>query len=467
MGKVSGISIAFVIAVAMAIVAIAVVLTAPLLAEKLGIPVGGDYYGYSGVFGRQSDFPAVRDSSLKVEQVVVDNGFAFPTSMAFVGASNLLVLEKDTGNVRLVTGGKLAKDPVLTLKPLTSFVEQGLLGIAVGRGGGGEDHKGEEDVFLYITEKDLFGEAKNRVYRYDWQDGKLQNPVKILELPATPGPNHNGGKMIVGPDGYLYVVIGDLNRNGMLQNYRDGPAPDNTSVIIKVDRDGRPAAKVLSGGKGEGGGSGGSAETTDYYYAYGIRNSFGLAFDPLTGTLWDTENGKDSYDEVNVVKPGFNSGWGKVMGPISRAAEAAKAGSGGEGEAAAAAAEAALRQSLTMLDGAHYADPVFSWKHSIGVTDIEFIKSDKLGKKYEDNILVGDINNGHLYFLTVNGKRDGIEPGSSSSPLRDSVAEDGREAYEVFLGSGFGGITDIETGPDGYPYVLSFSGSLYRLVPAR
>jgi hypothetical protein len=54
------------------------------------------------------------------------------------------------------------------------------------------------------------------------------------------------------------------------------------------------------------------------YYAYGVRNSFGLAFDPLTGELWDTENGPDSYDEVNLVLPGFNSGWEKIMGPNSR-----------------------------------------------------------------------------------------------------------------------------------------------------
>ena len=54
------------------------------------------------------------------------------------------------------------------------------------------------------------------------------------------------------------------------------------------------------------------------YYAYGVRNSFGITFDPLTGNLWQTENGADSYDEINLVKPGFNSGWIKVMGPLSR-----------------------------------------------------------------------------------------------------------------------------------------------------
>ena len=54
------------------------------------------------------------------------------------------------------------------------------------------------------------------------------------------------------------------------------------------------------------------------YYAYGIRNSFGITFDPITGNLWQTENGPDVYDEINVVKPGFNSGWTQVMGPLSR-----------------------------------------------------------------------------------------------------------------------------------------------------
>jgi glucose/arabinose dehydrogenase len=252
----------------------------------------------------------------------------------------------------------------------------------------------------------------------------------VLDLPGQPGPNHDGGKLKNGPDGMIYAVIGDLNRNGMLQNYPDGPAPDYTSVIMRVDEQGNGAAGAMPG-------------DLSMYYAYGIRNSFGLAFDPLTGTLWDAENGPADYDEINVVTPGFNSGWEKVMGPIDRKGISA--------------------DDLVQLEGSHYADPVFSWRAAQGITDIEFLNSTRLGEKYAHNIFVGDINNGNLYLFTVNDDRNGLD---LTGGIQDKVADNNAEINSVTLGTGFGGITDIETGPDGYLYILTLGGDLYRLVPA-
>ena len=227
-------------------------------------------------------------------------------------------------------------------------------------------------------------------------------------------------------------MIGDLNRNGMLQNHKEGPDPDDTSVILRVDRNGSAVNGVLSG-------------VSDKYYAYGIRNSFGLDFDPLTGTLWDTENGPADYDEINLVKPGFNSGWEQVMGPIERTGKTVN--------------------DLVQFEGSHYADPVFSWRQSLGITDIEFLDSTKLGEKYAYNIFVGDINNGNLYFFTVNDNRTGLV---LDNGLEDLVADSQQEVDAVTFGTGFvGGITDIETGPDGYLYILAFGGDLYRIVPAN
>jgi glucose/arabinose dehydrogenase len=224
----------------------------------------------------------------------------------------------------------------------------------------------------------------------------------------------------------LYAVIGDLNRNGMLQNFKNGPPPDNTSVILRVNREGK------------------SPNGTSMY-AYGIRNSFGLALDPKTGKLWDTENGPADYDEINIVTPGFNSGWEQVMGPIGRTGKTV--------------------DRLVQLDGSHYADPLFSWRQARGLTDIEFLNSTKLGDKYAYNIFVGDIKNGNLYFFKVNQDRTGLE--LVGTGLQDRVADNNAESEAVTLGTGFGGITDIETGPDGYLYVLTFAGDLYRIVPAE
>nr|WP_294804397.1 PQQ-dependent sugar dehydrogenase [uncultured Nitrososphaera sp.] len=368
-----------------------------------------------------SNLPKLRDSSLKVEKVV--EGLSEPTSMAFVGGTNNLLVTQKGGDVRLVKDGALHSKPLLSFKVETAS-ERGLVGVAYAK----------DKVFLYMTEQSGF-DIRNRVYSYDLKNGTLSGKKMILDLPGTPGPNHDGGKMIVGPDGYLYVVIGDLNRNGVLQNYKDAGAPDNTSVILKVTPDGKPAANVLSGASG-----------LEGYYAYGVRNGFGLDFDPRTGKLWDTENGPDRYDEINVVEPGFNSGWERVMGPISRSPQAS------EGD-------------LAMFAGAHYSDPVFSWLQSMGVTDIEFLNSTKLGDKYAYNVFTGDVNNGNLYYFTVNDKRDGLV---LEGNLSDRVADNDTEASAVTLGTGFsGGITDIETGPDGYLYILSFgSGSIYRIVPA-
>lgn len=359
-----------------------------------------------------SDPPRLRDQSLRVEKVI--EGLSAPTSMVFVGDDDILVLQKDDGRVRMVQDGRLLEAPLLDLD-VDNRSERGLLGIAVK----------DSWVFLYLTEDD--GGVKNRVYRYDFDGSSLANPVMILDLPGTPGPNHDGGKMTIGPDGFLYVVTGDLNRNGQVQNFKNGPAPDYTSAVLKVDSDGRPKANVLSG------------ENLTAYFAYGVRNSFGLDFDPKTGMLWDTENGPADYDEINIVRPGFNSGWELVMGPISRT-------DAGEDD-------------LVRFEGSHYADPVFSWRQAIGVTDMEFLNSTALGG-YSHSLFVGDINNGHLYNFALNKERTDLELGQ----LTDRVADNQGELEPFILGRGFGGITDIETGPDGLLYILSFDGSIYRLA---
>jgi glucose/arabinose dehydrogenase len=187
------------------------------------------------------------------------------------------------------------------------------------------------------------------------------------------------------------------------------------------------------------------------YYAYGIRNSFGLAIDPISGLLWDTENGDDSYDEINIVYPGFNSGWNQIMGPISHSN----------------IEQSDLVEELVVFEGSKYADPVFSWEEQVGVTDLEFLNSTALGPKYAYNLFVGDINNGNLYFFELNENRTGIELYDNDlEELTDQVADDDQELSEFVFGIGFEeGITDVETGPDGFLYILTFNGSIYRILP--
>jgi len=162
--------------------------------------------------------------------------------MAFLDDNNILILEKE-GQVRLVSNGMLQEQPVLQI-PVDSKNERGLLGIAVlknndtaspsssGGGGGGSDTSAI--VFLYFTEQGE-DELRNRVYKYSWNGGSLVGPSLILDLPAGPGTNHQGGKLVIGPDGYLYGVIGELQREGQLQNIQGRPTPDDSGVIFRVN----------------------------------------------------------------------------------------------------------------------------------------------------------------------------------------------------------------------------------------
>jgi glucose/arabinose dehydrogenase len=130
----------------------------------------------------------------------------------------------------------------------------------------------------------------------------------ILDLPALPGPNHDGGKLLVGTDGNLYVVIGDVNHKGKLQNIKDGPDPDDTGVIFRINPESfLPESKSNPFSPSQ------AEDLQSRNVAYGIRNSFGLAMDPITGRLWETENGPDKYDEINYIRnsdtSGFNGGW--------------------------------------------------------------------------------------------------------------------------------------------------------------
>lgn len=420
------------------------------------------------------------DSDLEVE--LVTEGFESPTSMAFIGNhGDMLILEK-SGEVILFINENKSKISLLNFT-VNDQTERGLLGVdvldnmadlhttaiaearsnnqaTIPTGGNSINNASTTSppptstfAFFYLTEaskEDRTQVLGNRIYRFEWNptDKSLSNGTLILDLPVLPGENHNGGKLIADSENrHIYAVIGDLNRKGMLQNFKNGSLPDDTSVILRINPDGSPAQgnPFLDVSRSDE-----SYANLSKYYAYGIRNSFGLAIDPLTHILWDTENGPDGFDEINLVRPGFNSGWTTVMGPIERSNVTSE------------------NNLVNFLGSSLYADPVFSWGRAVGVTDIEFYNSDRLGEDYTNNIFVADANNGHLYFFEVNEDRSGLKFGDSRLS-DDLVASNDRERAEVTFSTRFpSSITDIETGPDGFLYVLTFhptKGSLSRIVP--
>ena len=365
--------------------------------------------------------PTVKDPNLKVEALV--SGISSPTSMLFLDNNNILVLEKD-GNVRLVSNGVLQPQPLVSLN-VESQNERGLLGI----------ERVGENIFLYATVND--DGVKNRIYKYTLGAGpQLTNEEVFMDLPGTPATNHQGGKLAASNDGYLYSVTGELQRDGKDQNIINGPDPDFSGAILKINpNDGSPAPDNPFQGND-------ANDPLNWYQAYGIRNSFGLGVDPVTGTLWDTENGEKSHEEINMISPGFNSGWKLAMGPISESG--------------------ATQNNLVNFPNSEYKDPVLSFVDSFGITDIEFLNSDKLGTDYSNNAFVGDYGYGNLYRFELNDERNDFK--LETPGLADRVVDGDDELDSILFGEGFAGITDIKTGPDGYLYVLSFNdGTIYRI----
>jgi glucose/arabinose dehydrogenase len=390
-------------------------------------------------FSHGSGFPAVKDPKLKVELVL--GGLEFPTTMAFLGPNDILVLEKSKGTVNRIINGSVLSEPLLHVD-VASEVERGMLGIAISNTKNesrinSTTTEGSTYVFLYYTEA---GSAQdktpvgNRVYRYELVDNKLVNPKLLLDLPAIPGPRHNGGSITIGPDNNLYVAIGDVDGHTTeSQNVIDGGRPDGTGGILRITKDGQPVQQNIIGDK----------SPSNKYFAYGIRNSFGVGFDHLTGKLWDTENGAGSNDEINLVEPGFNSGWLKVQGKAPPDFDYQKlVDFGGKGK---------------------YRDPEFSWVDTVGPTEVLFLTSNKLGAEYQDDMLVADTHFGRIYDFKLNENRTGLV---LAGPLADKVAETDDEVEGLIFGSEFGAITDLALGPDGYLYVVSLGqGAIYRIVP--
>jgi glucose/arabinose dehydrogenase len=396
-------------------------------------------------FTDEPGHPEIYDPNLHAEVVV--EGLELPTTMAFLGPNDMLVLEKEKGTVLRIVDGKILPQPLLDVN-VAGFIERCMCGIAVST-----DTPGHTYVFLFYTEaqtadrEDMTADPKaplgNRLYRYELVDNKLVNPKLLLDLPADPGPRHNGGEILIGPDNNLYITVGDVDGSFQgeqwqttTQNYQDGAEVDGRSGILRITQDGIPVAGIL-----------GQDPPLSMYYAYGIRNSYGIDFDPVTGNMWDTENGPGNSDEINLVLPGFNSGWQEAMG-------------------IAALEEGFDPADIVDFDGAGvYRDPELVWTNTAGPTALKFLHSDRLGSQYQNDMFVGDVHNGRLYRFDLNQERNGlILPEALADKIIQTPASPGLE--DIIFGQGFAGITDVEVGPDGYLYVVSIGqGKIFRIVP--
>ncbi len=321
---------------------------------------------------------------------------------------------------------------------------------------------------------------------------------------ANPAGNHNGGVIKIGPDGMLYTFLGDLGRRGWLQNLPNGPfltapfvddtfggpAPDNahlSGVILRLNLDGAAPADnpFFAAGAAMGGEVGANVQKI---FSYGHRNGFGMAFDPYSGELWETENADDAFSELNRVIPGMNGGWIQLAGPLSRFAQFksiettrfARSLQQVRYPPTRIVYTAALAQArMFMLPGAVYVDPKFSWLYEIGPAGMAFVSGNALGADNAGALWIGSArsfqqvggNGGSLYRFRLTADRLDVDL-SADPRLADRVADnlfraqkfDGTESESLLAGTGFGATPDIVQGPDGNLYVVSVTdGAIYQI----
>ena len=446
-----------------------------------------------------SSGPSLTDPNLSVKTVV--NGLSQPTSMAFIGNNDFFIFEKNTGKVQRVTNGVVQNPAPLDL-PVNSGSERGGLGMALHPNFAFNGY-----VYLYWTESSTGVDSTNlaevptlgnRVDRYLWNGSTLSFDRNLIKLRAfqadvnqTLRGNHNGGVLRFGPDGKLFILMGDNGRRGFLQNNQFGPVPDDqfggpepdnnhlTGFILRLNDDGTTpadnpffnAATTLTGE---------AATNIKKLFAYGVRNGFGLGFDPYSGNLWDQENGDDAFDEMNRVTAGSNNGWIQMMGPNSRVAQFKQIETSYADGALQqlrwpptliANTPAAALANLYMLPGAHYNDPEFSWKYAIPASPLGFVAGRGLGPQFEGNMFVGAartfLAGGFLFRFRLTPDRQHFL--FTDSRLSDLVADnddkfDIKESESLLIGRDFGITTDIQSGPNGNLFVVSNSnGAVYEI----
>ena len=492
----------------------------------------------------QANGPTLTDSNLSLRTAV--GGLSTPIGIAFLSESRWLVIEKNTGQVKVVDDGSVTGTALDLAVNFAS--ERGLLGIALH-----PNFATNRFVYLFWTcsaappaaESLFFPTATecpdtpalggdtddilavpllgNRVDRFVWDPATstLAFDLNLIKLRAfqndgAPTPpdqgdetqiargNHDGGVIRFGPDGKLYVYFGDNGRRGQLQNLPSGPTLTGLGPTVADDQFGGPQADdahlagvilrlnddgstptdnpFFAAGAAMGGEVGANVQRI---YAYGLRNSFGMAFDPKSGNLWDQENGEDAFDELNLIEPGMNSGWIQIMGPLSRLPEFKEIETTSlhhEGfpnlqqfrwgpERIADTAQDALSR-LFELPGSHYSEPEFSWKYVVAPGAIGFLKGRALGPQYDGDLFVGngafdDSVGGYLYRFNLTGNRRKIavdDPRLEDRVVDNLTFHDHTEAEDLLFGTGFGTVTEIQTGPNGNLFVVSLGdGTVYEI----
>ncbi len=340
--------------------------------------------------------PAEAAPRVSARRVV--GGLDQPVAFTFDPGGRIWFVEKTTGRIRIFDPASGRTSTFSRVRGVNGEGERGLLGIALDPG-----YPDRPFVYVYAT-RSVRGTLRNQILRLRDAKGTGRHPCVRLAVPASSSPYHNGGRILFGPDGRLYAVVGDGHD---ASNAQDRTSEDRGKILRLEPNGDVPAANPRAG---------------EAFFAYGIRNSFGMAFDPQTGRLWETDNGPECNDELNLIRRGGNYGWG----PHETCGGTAPRN--------------------TNQDGRHPILPRWFTETTIGITGIAFCDRCDLGKQSEGRAFFGSVNTGQITRVTLNTKRTGV---AARSTMYTHDA----------------GVLSIEVGPDGRLY-FSDPGGIYRLLRA-
>jgi glucose/arabinose dehydrogenase len=373
-----------------------VVVTAVALAAGTVSGISGGGSVLSDVLGR----PA---SSATIVAKKVVGGLNQPVGFTFAPGGKIFFVEKPTGDVSIYDPTTRSTHLFFHLKGVNADGERGTLGVALD-----PNFPKTPYVFVYATRM-YNGRLRNQIVRLTDKGGKGSGLKVIFSTAASVDPYHNGGRILFGPDGFLYAIVGEGHDS---TNSQDLTNP--RGKILRMDINGAaPRSNPIAHSR---------------IWAFGIRNSFGFTFDPSTGKLWETENGPECNDEINLIVKGANFGWGPK--------ENCTGTSPGD----------------TNNSGPKPRDlPKLWFGSTIGITGDAFCNGCHLGSADNGDLFFGDVQNGTA--------PDGVIREIGLNPTRTDFSG----SPVVVLASSGGSVISIETGPGGYLYYSDFS-AIWRLT---
>lgn len=338
------------------------------------------------------------------EAVVVADGLEHPWGLAFLPDGRMLVTERN-GNLRVVTPDGQVSDPVLGLPEVAARGQGGLLDVILH-----PDYGSNGWLYLSFSRSGQKGTG-TAIARARLDDTGLRDVATIFvaENEAS-GGRHFGSRMAFGPDGKLYVSVGDRGQDDKAQNLTN-----HNGTVLRLNDDGSvPSDNPFVG----------QANALPSTFSYGHRNPQGMAVHPIRGEVWVHEHGPQGGDEINLLKAGANYGWPLVT--FGRSYSGFPIGEG------------------TSAPGLE--PPLYHWTPSIAPSGMAFYTGAAF-PGWKDNLFVGSLKFQYLARVVLDGSRVVTE--------------------ERLLEDQFGRIRDVRQGPDGLLYVLTDEddGRLVRLQP--